>query len=193
MSTAEESQSSKHAVTIETEVTRSISVDDVRRYVIRKGFRFGNRQGPRGDGCELYTLASVGEMTEFTPCVFLFDDPSQLRIAVNGIANALDRPADEVLREVAGEVVTLTDALEALFVALAAMGVDDGGRHGDLTDLAFAMRYATKWREIPVRSYANVPPPLLRAVVEAAEDLTAIALAAIRAARRAPPVEGPTS
>lgn len=192
---ADENTDMKHEITIEGPVTTcAISVAEVRSYLTRKGFRLGNRQQHSFNACELYTLVPVGAMTPTAPCVFLFDeDPVELRRAVVAAARCLERPVVDVLREIAGEVLTVEDAKAALGAAYAAAtrrasgAADTYPIEGSWLTIA---KHALGLSDLATNLIdTSDKGPLWRSVAHAAEDLAAIALAELRAARYAPTTE----
>lgn len=194
----------KHSVTFDGEpLTREISISDVKAYMVRKGFRLGNRDGSLLNQCEMYTLVPVGSFGHDSPVVFfmaaLASDPSELKLNVHQVAHCLGREPRDVLREIASESVTLEDAMAALMAAHAAACSHPISTFGVLRApspsrlVAGAADLAEQ-----ARGYMEIPPlfdgmttdlMLWLAVAEAAEDLAAIALTELRRERTASPKE----
>lgn len=173
------------------DVTREISMVDIRSYMTRKGFRLGTRDGARPKGSEMHLLCSVGEFTMSTPVVVLYDfgtdDARFLLPVVVAIAKCLNRDCAEVLREIAGEVVTLEDAHAALVVACAGYGISIvsaiPSRDDDLSVVgADAANLANTARRTGAHAKGNHVDGRIR-IALAAEDLASIALAELRSQR----------
>ena len=185
---ADDKTGTKHEITIAVTVERTISVAEVRAYLSRKRFRLGNRQTHSNNACELYTLVPAGAMMPTTPCVFLFDNnPVELHRAVVATGRCLKRPVVDVLREIAGESVTLEDAYEVL--ALACHAIDYVPMlipPGDSANLPILFVDAARvHHEARAKSVGLNSAQWIR-VAQAAEDLAAIALEQLRASRGAP-------
>lgn len=181
----------KHDVTFDGEpVMRRVSRADIRAYMNPKGFRLGNRS----DNGEIWTLAPVGEFDLTTPAVCLLkineENPAETRTNVAQVARCLDREPRDVLREIAGEAVTLEDAWNALVSAVpkGAKSSVDVPYFGAASSEALLL--ATEWRGIAL-AQQRAPHMSVKALAEwlrvalAAEDLATIALADLRRARKA--------
>ena len=185
----------KHPITFKAHVARSVSFDDVRAYLVRKGFRILDAKGET----EAFALCNADVTWEQYEgeYVFLNREPpvvGRLGLMIYATAECLDRPYADVLREIAGEVVTLEDAWEALFDALRdcadAAGLDLGrvarANWIDRT-AAGALAAGMDWRlrSLGALKYANGRRAWTHAL-RAAEDLAAIAIEQLRASRAAP-------
>jgi hypothetical protein len=176
----------KHSVTFDGEpVTREVSIAEVKTYMIRKGFRLANRF----EAGEAWTLARVGEVDADT--MFAHIDvgkyASEARAIVE-VATCLNREPRDVLREIAGDVVTLADAWNALMsVLITESFCQSEGAPYAMDSALDAFGFAVGWMSIARSKGAPMPPEYQR-VAHAAEDIAAIALAELRRERTASPV-----
>lgn len=176
-------------------VTRDVSRASIRAYLERKGFR---KIDHHDDG-ESFALCEEGTTWESHRGLFVDVDHvlvgwHDAKLTIKEIARCLDRDECDVLREIAGEAVTLADAWDALNVALRAVGIVDATASAPTDNAAEnALRYALEWRNgIRAIPFLQSGTDADQRVVHAAEDLAAIALADLRRARVAQPVEPST-
>ena len=164
-------------------VCREISFDDVRRYVVRKGFELRTHKDGSIPG-DLYGFnGSTALIYDETASKSQIESADWLRSAVVDVAAALHRQLPDVLRELSGEVLTLADAKAALIVAYeAASGKSYDAPSGPGLDGASAYEVVIEMMELAELS-RGVGAAWV-AVAVAAEDLAALALDSVRSARR---------
>jgi len=162
-------------------VERSVSLDDVRRYIEAKGFRVSH-VFLSYDQITLVDKKDWDANTKFAYIAY-GAGVQELYESISDIAKCLGRDSCDVLREISGEAVTLEDAFNALVNALRAGGFATEGDvlyDGETPD--DALYYANEWRAVADGCVQRGSTTWLK-VVHAAEDLATVALSELRKAR----------
>jgi hypothetical protein len=182
---------SKHEVSfVSGQTTREITRGAMLAYMKRKGFRVGAQlTGDEPTDCRLYTLGKVDEFKPSDPSVELKtskgDDRLELRSAIVQIAACLKMEPHQVLREIAGEPITMNAAWDALVRAIyASKGcVPPDNYNGESAEAALGL--ALGWRFV-AKEPANDGRESWVRIAQAAEDLAGLALNELRWSRNMP-------
>lgn len=190
----------KHLVSfVGSHVSRCISHDDVIAYLKRKRFRIITKadlddlddEVPPDmslTGTDLFTRAdSIGFSVEDLRAAVLVRrtnvDSISLRTVAVHLAVLLGVEANQVLREIAGDVVDIASAWDALVRAAYAAKLGNAVPDNYADESAeHAFLVAVRWRALATHPAHDGDPVWLR-IVHAAEDLAATALGEMTAAR----------